>query len=112
MGVLAWVVPFVSIHAALQGARGYTPGKLVLRLRTVGEDGRPVRMSRAFLRTVLWVADAAPWCLPISGPCLVLTTIGHRRIGDMAARTFVVRVTDVGAPVVVPGLAAPTHVPA
>jgi hypothetical protein len=99
----------------LQGLTGATVGKALFGLRTVGEDGQRPGIGKALVRTLLWIVDAAPWCLPLVGFITGLTTTGHRRVGDMAARTFVVRSSDTGAPIAVPGLAgtvAPTTAPA
>ena len=59
------------------------------------------------MRWLLWIADGFPYFLPLVGFIVGLTTVGHRRVGDMVAKTFVVRSSAVGAPIVVPGLTAP-----
>ena len=56
-----------------------------------------------WLRTVLWVVDAPPYCVPLVGFITGVTTVGHRRVGDMVAKTYVVGRRDAGEPVVVPG---------
>ena len=94
----------VLLYAALQGATGVTPGKALLGVKVVDEHGRRPGFGRSLLRTILWVVDAAPWCLPLVGFVTGLTTKGHRRVGDMAAKTFVVGKAHTG-PVFVPGLA-------
>lgn len=95
------------ILVVLQGLTGWTPGKLLLGLRTVREDGRPAGIGRAALRWVLLIVDGQPCGLPLVGFITGLTTKGHRRVGDMAAKTFVVRSSAAGSPIVVPGLTAP-----
>jgi hypothetical protein len=95
--VLIWVV--------LQGLTGMTIGKALVGLRTVAEDGQRPGIGRASIRTILWAVDALPYCLPLVGFITGLTTTGHRRVGDMAAKTFVVRAHDAGAPIMVPGMA-------
>lgn len=91
----------------IQGITGRTLGKLIMGLRTVREDGRPPGVVKAFVRWVVWIVDAFPYVLPLLGPILALTTQGHRRLGDMAASTFVVRASAAGAPIRVSGLTAP-----
>lgn len=91
----------------LQGLAGWTPGKLVTGIRTVGEDGRAPGIGRAAVRWLLWIADGFPYFLPLVGFIVGLTTVGHRRVGDMVAKTFVVRASAMGSPIVVPGLTAP-----
>jgi hypothetical protein len=101
------------ILVLLQGLTGASVGKAIAGLRTVGEDGQRPGIGKAFIRTLLWAVDAAPWLVPLVGLITGLTTTGHRRVGDMAAKTFVVRAADAGSPIVVPGLtAAPTPVAA
>lgn len=87
-----------------QGMSGKTPGKALLGLTTVGADGRPPGPGKALVRTLLWVVDGAPWCFPLVGLITGMTSTGHRRVGDMAAKTFVIRNANVGRPVMVPGM--------
>src|SRR3546814_1986520 len=70
----------------LQGLTGWTIGKLITGLRVVGEDGRAPGLGKALLRWVLWVLDGFPYVLPLVGGIVALTTVGHRRVGDMAAK--------------------------
>jgi uncharacterized RDD family membrane protein YckC len=101
--------PFVGIGLALlllvvlQGLTGWTIGKLLTGLRTVKEDGSAPGISKALLRWVLLVIDGLP-CIPLVGFICALTTQGHRRVGDMAAKTFVVKRSAAGQPILVPGL--------
>lgn len=97
----------VLLLVVLQGLTGWTPGKLVTGIRTVGEDGRPPGLLKALVRWLVWIVDGFPYLLPLVGFITALTTVGHRRVGDMAAKTFVVRASAAGEPVVVPGLTAP-----
>lgn len=94
----------VLLLVVVQGLRGLTPGKALFGIRTVGEDGRPPGIGRALARWLMWVVDGAPWCLPLVGPITALSSVGHRRVGDMAARTLVIRKQDAGHPPAVPGL--------
>jgi hypothetical protein len=98
---LAW---FLLVYGAWQGLRGLTPGKALFGVAVVDEHGRPPGVGRSLARTVLWIVDGAPWCIPLVGPIVAGTSKGHRRVGDMAAKTFVVGKNDRGRPVVVPGL--------
>jgi hypothetical protein len=98
---LAW---FLLVYGAWQGLRGLTPGKTLFGVAVVDEHGRPPGVGKSLARTVLWIVDGAPWCIPLVGPIVAGTSKGHRRVGDMAAKTFVVGKNDRGRPVVVPGL--------
>jgi uncharacterized RDD family membrane protein YckC len=95
-------IGFVGLYAALQGATGLTPGKAIFGVRVVDERGGRPGFGRSLARTLLWVVDILP-CLGIVALVTGLTTTGHRRVGDMAAKTFVVGKRHVG-PVIVPGL--------
>jgi uncharacterized RDD family membrane protein YckC len=91
----------------LQAFTGFTPGKLITGVRTVREDGRPPGFGKALVRWLLWIVDGFPYFLPLVGFIVGGTTVGHRRVGDMVAKTFVVRAAAAGSPVIVPGLTAP-----
>ncbi|MDZ7673944.1 MAG: RDD family protein [Acidimicrobiales bacterium] len=100
----------------LQGATGASPGKLLTGVRVVREDGSRPGFGRSLGRTLLWIVDGAPWFLPIVGFVVGLTSTGHRRVGDMAAKTYVVARRDAGQPVtvgspVMPPTAAPWGAP-
>jgi uncharacterized RDD family membrane protein YckC len=88
----------------LQGLTGASLGKLLVGLRVVREDGSTAGIGWAALRWILLLVDSA--CCFLPGAVLVFSTKGHRRIGDMAASTFVVRRHDVGTPPSVPGVTA------
>lgn len=87
----------------LQGLTGASLGKLILGLRVVRADGRVANMGWILLRTVVLQIDAL-CCGLLPGLVLVFSTKGHRRLGDMASGTFVVRKESVGAPLQVPGV--------
>lgn len=101
-----WGVSFAML-VVLQAFTGWTIGKLVTGIRVVREDGRPPGFLKALVRWLLWIVDGFPYVAPLVGFIVGLTTVGHRRVGDMAASTFVVRSSAAGAPVVVPGLTTP-----
>lgn len=90
---------YFAFFVLTQGLLGGSPGKLLTGLRVVNEQGQRAGVGRSLLRTVLWVVDGAPWFAPIVGFVTGLTTNGHRRVGDMVAKTHVVARRDVGQPV-------------
>ena len=51
---------------------------------------------------MLVLVDAAIWCVPIVGLTQVRANVGHRRMGDRFARTYVVGLRSAGRPIVVP----------
>ncbi len=106
---LYWAATILML-VVVQGMTGWTIGKLLVGIRCVREDGRPPGVVKALVRWLLWIVDGFPYFLPLVGFIVGLTTVGHRRVGDMAAQTFVVRSAAAGAPIVVPGLTAPAPV--
>lgn len=95
------------VFVVLQGLTGWTPGKLITGLRTVQEDGSRPGIGRSLGRWILLAVDTQPCGIPLVGFICALTTQGHRRVGDMAVKTFVVRRSAAGAPIEVPGMTPP-----
>ena len=90
---------YLVFFVVLQGVTGGSPGKLMTGLRVVDERGQRAGVGRSLVRTLLWVVDGAPWFLPLVGFIVGLTSTGHRRVGDIVARTYVVSARDRGRPV-------------
>lgn len=91
------------VFVAYQGLLGASLGKLAFGLRIVKADGRRAGIGASAVRTLLWVVDAITCAVPLLGGILIFTTKGHRRVGDMAAGTYVVPASQVGHPVILPG---------
>jgi uncharacterized RDD family membrane protein YckC len=73
---------------------GQTPGKRLLKLRVIREDGRPLTLWEAIARNLLRIADAAPgFVIPIYSIGLIVIFLSDRdqRIGDIFAGTVVIR---------------------
>lgn len=73
---------------------GQTPGKRLLKLRVIREDGRPLTLWEAVARNLLRIADAAPgFVIPIYSIGLIVIFLSDRdqRIGDIFAGTVVIR---------------------
>lgn len=104
-----WGIAIVLL-VLLQGLTGRTVGKLLTGIRTVREDGSVPGIGKALVRWLLLVIDGLP-CIPLVGFITALTTQGHRRVGDMAAKTFVVRSAAAGRPINVPGLTSAPGMP-
>ncbi len=105
-GFLLYLGVAFVMFVVLQGLTGATLGKLLVGVRVVNAEGRPPGLGRAFLRSILWVVDGA-FCGPLIGFIAASASKGHRRVGDMAAKTFVVRTSDTGQPIAIPGLTTP-----
>ena len=73
---------------------GQTPGKRLLKLRVIREDGRPITLWEAIARNLLRIFDAVPgFVLPVYSIGLITIFLSGRdqRIGDMFAGTVVIR---------------------
>lgn len=96
--VLSFLI-FFGYFVVLESATGgRTLGKLAFGLRAVRLDGRPVGFLTSLVRTVLRIADYLPPFCPL-GAILIFVTGRHQRLGDMAARTIVVRERRAAVPV-------------
>ena len=102
-----FVVGHMVVYAVVSGLLGGSLGKLAVGLRVVTNDGRRAGIGKHLLRTFLWVGDGIICMLPIVGGILMVSTKGHRRLGDMGASTLVVDKSMVGQPLHVPGVTAP-----
>jgi uncharacterized RDD family membrane protein YckC len=93
-------------HALLQGATGASVGKHLFGLRVIKNDtGQLASYGPNALRWLVGIFDIG--CCFLIALIMILTTKGHRRLGDMAAKTLVVGTNSVGGPPVVPGLTGP-----
>jgi uncharacterized RDD family membrane protein YckC len=97
-----YLLYLIVVQWIVQGMTGATLGKAVFGIRTVDEQGGAPGLGKQFIRGVLWIVDGL--CNGLVALILILASKGHRRLGDMAAKTFVVRSSAKGSPIVVPGL--------
>lgn len=73
---------------------GQTPGKRLLKLRVIREDGRPITFWEALARNIIRLFDTFPgFVLPIYSIGLISIFMNSRdqRVGDLFAGTVVVR---------------------
>ncbi len=73
---------------------GQTPGKRLLKLRVIREDGRPLTLWEAIARNLLRICDAVPgFVIPVYSVGLVVIFMSGRdqRVGDIFAGTVVIR---------------------
>lgn len=104
-GSVFFLLHFVA-YVVIQGLTGGSLGKLAVGLRVVDAQGRRAGIGKSLLRTIMWIGDAITCGLPIVGGVMLLSTKGHRRLGDMAAGTYVVRKAAMGQPIEASGAAA------
>jgi uncharacterized RDD family membrane protein YckC len=70
-------------------SHGQTPGKRIVGLRVVQENGTPIGWSSSVLRNFLLVADFLP-LFYLAGLLTMFLDSSFRRLGDLAAGTLVV----------------------
>jgi len=73
---------------------GQTPGKRLLKLRVIRDDGRPLTLWEAIARNLLRICDAVPgFIIPIYSVGLIVIFLSGRdqRVGDIFAGTVVIR---------------------
>ena len=82
---LEWLYPvFFEVMAA-----GATPGKRVMGLMVLNDDGTPVRWPASLTRNLLRALDFLPF-LYFTGLCAMIANRDFKRLGDLAADTLVV----------------------
>jgi uncharacterized RDD family membrane protein YckC len=96
-------------------AAGRTPGKKAVGLRVVTETGGPVDLRGSAIRNLLRLVDFLP-SYYLVGVLTIIATKRNQRLGDLAARTLVIREpvprpSDAVAPVIIPALPAPMRPP-
>ena len=80
----------MAYYALMEGYRGQTVGKMLLGIRVVREEGGGVPgFKAALIRSLLRVVDGLFGYLV--GFVAVVASEKNQRLGDMAARTLVVR---------------------
>jgi uncharacterized RDD family membrane protein YckC len=86
---------------------GQTPGKRLLKLRVIREDGRPVTFWEAAVRNLLRSFDMMPAPFYSIGLISVFMSLSDQRVGDMVAGTVVVREREAEAPAFAKVFASP-----
>lgn len=84
----------------LQSITGASVGKLIVGMRVVRADGTKARFWQILVRQLLMLVDTLIFSLV--GLISMLTSRGHQRVGDMVAKTYVVRRSSMGAPLEIP----------
>ena len=76
---------------------GRTPGKRMLRLRVMQQNGRSIGFLDALTRNLLRVFDGLPGCYLV-GLIAVFSTRHSQRLGDLVAGTVVIHEKKIEAP--------------
>lgn len=104
IAVSAWAGSGIALLLAVNGYfiafetlwSGQTPGKRLVGLRVLGEGGHPLDFRGALLRNVVRLLDFLPAMYGL-GVVFLFFHPEYRRLGDLAAGTFVVREREGGA---------------
>lgn len=91
-GAAVWLLLILVAFSVGEGRWGVTPGKWATGIRVVGDDLRPCGLGRAFVRNLLKMIDG--FFSYLVGILMVAFTPQWQRLGDLAARTIVIRVRD------------------
>jgi len=97
--MVVFVTYLVGVFLVQRGITARTLGTAAMGLATVNEQGEPIGIGIAVVRSVIGVVDYLPCCLPVVGLVTMITTTGHRRVGDMAAKTYMIDSAYIGVPV-------------
>jgi uncharacterized RDD family membrane protein YckC len=98
LGVVAAFAVFMFYPMALEWYwHGQTLGKRLLGLRVIDADGGRLRLEQVVLRNLLRAMDSLP-LLYLVGGLSVIFSLRAQRLGDMVARTTVVRLGNASAP--------------
>lgn len=89
-GFILYLVLNLGYFVILERLTGATLGKLVMGLRVVKLDGEPYGWGAVMLRNVLRFVDGLPVFYLVGIICIAATK-ENQRIGDLAARSTVVR---------------------
>lgn len=80
----------LAYYLVLETVLRQTVGKLVMGLEVVSLAGTPLTLGQVALRTILRLIDGLPF-LYLVGIIAIAASKEHQRIGDMAAKTNVVK---------------------
>jgi uncharacterized RDD family membrane protein YckC len=84
LNFILWGGYFILFETLWQGQ---TPGKRVAKIRVVQDDGRPIRLAQAALRSLLRTIDDTFFI----GVFFILFQKREKRIGDLVAGTIVIQ---------------------
>lgn len=88
LNLLAWTVIIpITVETV---TRGRTLGKLIMKQRTVRDDGGPIVFRHALVRGLVGFVEVFT-LLGVPAALAAMFTVRARRLGDLAAGTYVVR---------------------
>ncbi len=88
--LLLYMVIVLAYYVVFESQMGTSPGKKIMGLKVVNEQGQAPDMTAVVVRNILRFIDGLPF-LYLLGFIVVMVTPTKQRIGDLAARTWVVK---------------------
>jgi len=88
VGLLYFII-YIGYFVLLEGSRGQTVGKMITKIKVVGEDGKPIDMNQALIRNLLRIIDGL--FAYLVGAFLIWRSDKKQRLGDRIAKTVVVK---------------------
>jgi uncharacterized RDD family membrane protein YckC len=92
---LVFILLVVGYHFLFEATFGATIGKLLVGLRVVEVTGRPATTSQMFGRNLMRIVDFLP-VFYLVGFVAAVANERNARLGDLVAKTAVVRTRDIG----------------
>jgi uncharacterized RDD family membrane protein YckC len=94
--ILAWVAFVLGYYIVPEGRWGRTVGKFVTGLKVVNQNGDLPGYGASTIRTLFRLIEVNPFLVGgAPAGLVVLISKENRRLGDMAASTFVLPVKDI-----------------
>jgi len=87
--IFSILIVWLFYFSYLESRDGQTIGKKLVNIKVVKENGRKISFEDALLRTILRVVDGLVFYL--LGFFVILLTDKKQRLGDIAAKTIVVK---------------------
>lgn len=91
--VLSYLVQFGYSLACELGMNGQTPGKRTMMIRVIRDDGTPATALDIVTRNLMRIIDSIPLVYVVGGVS-ALVHPQHKRIGDIAAGTIVIKESE------------------
>ncbi len=89
LAAFLFVFGIFTYYLVMEAMWGATLGKMALKLRIVHIDNSPISWSEALIRTLLRLVDGLFGY--ILGAIIINNSFRHQRLGDMAAKTVIIR---------------------
>lgn len=94
--VIIWIGIAIAYFPILEGITGFTIGKFIVRIKVIDLNCKTPGFIKAIIRGLLRIIEVNPF-LAGGAPAgiVVLLSKNRQRLGDMLAKTYVVKVKDI-----------------